>query len=272
MLKILWADRFARLGLICLAIFVILAVLAPWVGIYAPNQIDLIAESQPPSSTHFFGTDELGRDIWSRAWHGARISLTVGFVAVSLSILVGTLVGALAGFFGGRLDSFLMRTVDVLLSLPTIFLILTIQALLKPSIWNVMVVIGLTSWMGVARLVRAEFLKIKKQTFVLAKRAYGFSNVHLIFKTILPNAAGPLIVAATLGMAGAVMTESVLSFLGMGVQLPQASWGNMLQNAQESMLDAPWQSVVPGVLIFLTVLSLNFVGDAVRRYWNIKER
>jgi peptide/nickel transport system permease protein len=126
--------------------------------------------------------------------------------------------------------------------------------------------------MGVARLVRAEFLKIKKQTYVLAKRAYGFSNFHLIFKTILPNAAGPLIVAATLGMAGAVMTESVLSFLGMGVQLPQASWGNMLQNAQESMLDAPWQSVVPGVLIFLTVLSLNFVGDAVRRYWNIKER
>jgi peptide/nickel transport system permease protein len=252
-----------KFGIFILGMLVMCAVLAPVLAPYSPEEI-VESQTLAPSFKHLFGTDDLGRDIFSRTLYGARISLTVGFIAVIISILVGTLFGALAGYYGGIIDSMIMRFVDVMLAFPSIFLILAIQAMLTPNIYNVMVVIGLTSWMGVARLVRGEFLRIRELSYVEAARAIGCSDLRIIFKHILPNARAPIIVAATLGMAGAILTESALSFLGMGVQPPMPSWGNMLMDSQAYLFDAPWMSVIPGVLILLTVLSLYFVGEGLR--------
>jgi len=256
-----------RFGLIVLGIMIFLALFAP---IFAPYDPTLIVtdDTLPPSFSHWFGTDDLGRDIFSRVLFGSRISLTVGLVAVSISILLGTLIGAFAGYYGGFLDNLIMRLVDVMLAFPSIFLILAIQAMLTPNIYNVMVVIGLTSWMGVARLVRAEFLSLKERQFVEAARAIGCSDLRIMFRHILPNAVAPIVVAAALGMGGAILTESALSFLGMGVQPPMPSWGNMLMDAQAYLWDAPWMAVIPGILIFLAVLSLYFVGEGLREYLN----
>jgi peptide/nickel transport system permease protein len=260
-------SRFIRYGTLLFGFFLILCFLAPIFTHLDPNALDLDNIMAPPGLRHILGTDELGRDIFSRLLYGGRISLTVGCIAVVIAILLGTVIGAVAGFFGGRPDFLIMRFVDFVLALPIIFLILAIQVLLKPNIINVMIVIGFSSWMGVARLVRAEFLKIKNFTYIKAARAYGLTRRNIIFRKILPNALGPLVVAATLGMAGAVITESILSYLGLGVQPPFASWGNMLQNSQEYMLDAPWLVFAPGTCIFLTVLSLNFVGEGLRNKW-----
>lgn len=256
-------NKFAVLGLSVLVFFVAVAILAPVIAPYDQNDM-VDDETLPPSRAHLFGTDDLGRDIFSRAVYGARISLTVGIVAVTIAILIGTLLGATAGYFGGLIDGSIMRFVDVMLSFPSIFLILTIQAMLTPNIYNVMVVIGLTSWMGVARLVRGEYLRIRELQYVEAARAIGCSDLRIMFRHILPNAQAPIIVAATLGMAGAILTESALSFLGMGVQPPMPSWGNMLMDAQAYMRDAPWMAVIPGLLILITVLSLYFVGEGLR--------
>ncbi|MFA5839990.1 MAG: ABC transporter permease [Candidatus Margulisiibacteriota bacterium] len=252
-----------KFGLCILSFFVLMAIFAPLISPYDPSAI-LENDTFAPSAQHWFGTDDLGRDIFSRAVYGSRISLTVGIVAVFIAVLIGTLMGALAGYFGGWTDNLIMRFVDVMLAFPSIFLILAIQAMLTPNIYNVMIVIGLTSWMGVARLVRGEYLKIRELSYVEAAKAIGCSPARIIFRHILPNAMGPIIVAGTLGMAGAILTESSLSFLGMGVQPPMASWGNMLMDAQAYLLDAPWMAVIPGMLIFLTVLSLYFVGEGLR--------
>ncbi len=256
-------NKLAIFGLIVLSFFVLVAIFAPVIAPYDPGEIVEI-EPLPPSFKHLFGTDDLGRDLFSRAIYGARISLTVGIVAVTISILIGTLLGAAAGYFGGLIDGFIMRFVDVMLSFPSIFLILAIQAMLTPNIYNVMIVIGITSWMGVARLVRGEYLKIRELQYVEAAKAIGCSNSRIIFRHMLPNAQAPIIVAATLGMAGAILTESALSFLGMGVQPPMPSWGNMLMDAQAYMRDAPWMAIIPGLLILVTVLSLYFVGEGLR--------
>ncbi|MBU0672556.1 MAG: ABC transporter permease [Candidatus Margulisbacteria bacterium] len=256
-------NKFAIFGLLVLGFFVLVAIFAPLIAPYDPGEI-VESETLPPSFAHPFGTDDLGRDILSRAIYGARISLTVGIVAVTIAILIGTLFGAFAGYFGGWVDGIVMRFVDVMLSFPSIFLILAIQAMLTPNIYNVMIVIGLTSWMGVARLVRGEFLKIRELQYVEAAKAIGCSNPRIIFRHMLPNAQAPIIVAATLGMAGAILTESALSFLGMGVQPPMPSWGNMLMDAQAYMRDAPWMAIIPGLLILVTVLSLYFVGEGLR--------
>ncbi len=256
-------NRLTLFGLIVLSIFIVLAVLAPVIAPYDPSDI-IEDEIQGPSTKHWFGTDDLGRDLFSRALYGARISLTVGIVAVTIAILIGTLLGALSGYYGGWVDTIIMRFVDIMLAFPSIFLILTIQVMLTPSIYNVMIVIGLTSWMGVSRLVRGEFLTLRERQYVEAARAIGCSNSRIIFRHILPNAQAPIIVAATLGMAGAILTESALSFLGLGVQPPTASWGNMLMDAQAYMRDAPWMAIIPGLLILLTVLSLYFVGEGLR--------
>lgn len=260
-------NKLAIFGLLVLVFFVLVAIFAPVIAPYDPDEI-VEDETLPPSWKHLFGTDDLGRDIFSRAVFGARISLTVGIVAVSIAILIGTLMGATAGYFGGLIDGFIMRFVDVMLSFPSIFLILAIQAMLTPNIYNVMIVIGLTSWMGVARLVRGEYLKIRELQYVEAARAIGCSDRRIIFRHILPNAQAPIIVAATLGMAGAILTESALSFLGMGVQPPMPSWGNMLMDAQAYMRDAPWMAIIPGLLILTTVLSLYFVGEGLREALN----
>ncbi|MCX5726765.1 MAG: ABC transporter permease [Candidatus Saganbacteria bacterium] len=256
-------NKLAVFGLIVLALMAIFAIFAPLLSPYNPDSI-VENETLAPSLGHLFGTDDIGRNVFSRALYGARISLTVGLVAVSISILIGTLFGAVAGFYGGLIDTFIMRFVDVMLAFPSIFLILAIQVMLTPNIYNVMVVIGLTSWMGVARLVRGEFLTLKERQFVEAARAIGASDLRIIMRHILPNAMAPIIVAATLGMGGAILTESALSFLGLGVQPPMASWGNMLMDAQAYMRDAPWMAVIPGLLILITVLSLYFVGEGLR--------
>lgn len=262
-------NKFALFGMIVLGIFVLLAIFAPVIAPYEYYEI-VENETLAPSFKHPFGTDDLGRDIFSRALYGARISLTVGFVAVIIAILIGTSLGALAGYFGEWVDNVIMRFVDVMLAFPSIFLILAIQVMLTPNIYNVMIVIGITSWMGVARLVRGEFLRIRELSYVEAARAVGCSNLRIIFRHILPNAQAPIIVAATLGMAGAILTESALSFLGLGVQPPTPSWGNMLMDAQAYMWDAPWMAIIPGILILLAVLSLYFVGEGLREKLNVR--
>ena len=263
-------NKLALTGLIILATLFILAVFAPVIAPYNPNEIieDHIAA---PSLSHIFGTDDLGRDIFSRLIFGGRVSLSVAVIAVAVSLTIGILLGCISGYYGGILDEVIMRFTDIMLSFPTIFLILAIQSVLTPNIFNVMIVIGATSWMGIARLVRGEFLALKEREFVEAARAIGCSDLRVIFRHILPNSLPPVIVAGTLGMAGAILTESALSFLGLGVQPPMPSWGNMLMDSQSYLLDAPWMAVIPGLIIVLAVLSLYFVGEALRKELNPKE-
>jgi peptide/nickel transport system permease protein len=229
-----------------------------------PAAIDISKSLLPPSWAHPLGTDDLGREVLVRLLYGARISLLVGFVAVGISTLIGILCGALAGYYGGWIDAVIMRFVDIMLCFPTFFLILAVIAFLDPSIWNIMIVIGLTSWMGVARLVRAEFLSLRQRDFVQAARALGASDMRLIFRHILPNALSPVLVSATLGIAGAILTESALSFLGIGVQPPTPSWGNMLIIGKQTLGSAWWLSVFPGLAILITVLGYNLLGEGIR--------
>ncbi|MFZ0050271.1 MAG: ABC transporter permease [Desulfobaccales bacterium] len=260
----LWHNRLAISGLaLVLGLFAV-ALLARWLAPYDPDFIDLKQVLMPPSPAHLLGTDTLGRDVLSRIIFGARVSLLVGFVAVGIATLIGLLVGALAGYYGGVLDQILMRLVDLMLCFPTIFLILAVIAVLGPSIWNIMAVIGLTSWMGVARLVRAEFLSLREREFVVAARALGASDARLIWRHLLPNALTPVMVSATLGVAGAILVESSLSFLGLGVQPPTPSWGNMLTMGKDNIEIAWWLSVFPGLAILLTVMSYNLLGEGIR--------
>lgn len=250
-------------GIIVLCLFAV-AVFAPFIAPYNPNAIDVKHVLEAPSISHPFGTDDLGRDILSRVIHGSWISLQVGFVAVGIATIIGVILGSLSGYYGGWLDTIIMRFVDIMLSIPTFFLILAVIAMLEPSIWNIMIVIGITSWMGVARLVRAEFLSLKEMEFVIAARALGASDFRIIFRHILPNAMSPVLVSAVLGIAGAVLVESALSFLGIGVQPPQASWGNILTIGKDNIEIAWWISVFPGLAIFVTVLAYNLLGEGIR--------
>jgi peptide/nickel transport system permease protein len=250
-------------GIIVLTIFSI-ALLAPLLSPYDPTLIDVTKILAAPDSTHPLGTDELGRDVLSRIFLGARISLLVGFVAVGIAILIGIVLGAVSGYYGGRLDDILMRFVDMMLAIPTFFLILAVIALLKPSIWNIMVVIGVTSWMGVARLVRGQFLSLKEMDYVQAARSTGAGDIRIIFYHILPNAMAPVYVSAVLGIAGAILLESSLSFLGLGVQPPTPSWGSILTSGKDNIEIAWWLSLFPGLAIFLTVLGYNLLGEGLR--------
>ncbi|MDQ7821861.1 MAG: ABC transporter permease [Candidatus Eremiobacteraeota bacterium] len=259
-------NRLAVAGFLVILLMVLVALTCGLYSPYPPDRQDLSFEGvpQPPGGAHLFGTDNYGRDVFSRALYGTRISLLVGILAVSLYMLIGILLGSFAGYYGGWVDGLIMRVVDVMLSIPTFFFILAIQVLLSPSVFNVIVVIGLTSWAGPTRLVRGQVLALKETAFIEAARACGASDSHIIFRHIIPNCLAPVIVMATLGVAGAILTESVLSFLGLGVQEPQASWGNMLMRAQEYISTAPWMALYPGVLIMLTVLSFNFMGEGIR--------
>jgi peptide/nickel transport system permease protein len=257
-------NRMAMTGLaLVLALFVV-SICAPWLSPYDPNQIDLKQVLMPPSPAHLLGTDTLGRDVLSRIIYGSRVSLKVGFVAVGLATLIGLIVGALAGYYGGWVDQVLMRLVDLMLCFPAFFLILAVIAVLQPSIYVIMAVIGLTSWMGVARLVRAEFLTLREREFVTAARALGASDIRLILRHMLPNALAPVMVSATLGVAGAILTESALSFLGLGVQPPTPSWGNILTAGKDNIEIAWWLSVFPGLAILVTVMSYNLLGEGIR--------
>jgi len=259
----LYRNRMALAGgLIVLGMF-ILAAIAPLVSA-DPGAIDISQRLQPPSWTHPLGTDDLGRDVLVRILYGARISLLVGFVAVGIATFIGILLGALAGYYGRWIDAVIMRFVDIMLCFPAFFLILAVIAFLEPSSWNIMIIIGLTGWMGVARLVRAEFLSLRERDFVQAVRALGARDGRIIFRHILPNALSPVLVSATLGVAGAIQTESALSFLGIGVQPPTPSWGNMLIAGKQTLGSAWWLSVFPGLAILVTVLGYNLLGEGIR--------
>lgn len=287
-LKVFWRrfkkHKLAVAGLCVLIILYSMAIFAPLLAPYDPagTMDDLLFIDKAPTykpyqdinmegveatfPPNYFGRDELGRDVFSRCLYAGRVSLTVGFVSVTIYITIGTIWGSLAGYYGGWIDNLMMRVVDAIMSIPTLILLITVMTIFKPSIYNVMVVIGITGWTGIARYVRAEFLSLKKRDFTEAARCIGAKNRRIIFRHILPNAMAPIIVSATMGIAGAILTESTLSYLGLGVQPPDASWGNMLSNAQElsTMLDAPWKAFYPGMFIFITVLSFNFFGDGLR--------
>jgi peptide/nickel transport system permease protein len=256
-------NRLALTGLIILIPMFLCAIFAPFVSPHNPFEPDLKNVLAGPSLSHPFGTDMLGRDVLSRVIYGSRISLLVGFVSVGIATLIGLVLGALSGYYGGVIDELIMRFVDLMMCFPTFFLILAVIAFLEPSIWNIMVVIGLTSWMGISRLVRAEFLSIKGKEFVLAARAQGLPNRKIIFGHVLPNALAPVYVVATLGVGGAILTESALSFLGIGVQPPTASWGNILAQAKDNIEIAWWLSLYPGLAIFLTVMGYNLLGEGL---------
>ncbi|OGP53230.1 MAG: peptide ABC transporter permease [Deltaproteobacteria bacterium RBG_13_52_11] len=251
-------------GAIVVSFLFISALLAPLIAPYDPSFIDAEQVLTPPSRAHLLGTDQLGRDVLSRIIWGGRISLLVGFVAVGITTLIGVILGALAGYYGRGVDGIIMRFVDIMLCFPTFFLILAVIALLEPSILNIMVVIGLTSWMGVARLVRAEFLSLKGREFVVAARAQGAIDLRIIFSHILPNAMAPVFVAAILGIGAAILTESALSFLGIGVQPPTPSWGNILTAGKDNIEIAYWLSLYPGLAILITVLGYNLLGEGLR--------
>jgi peptide/nickel transport system permease protein len=235
-------------------------------------------EDAPPFGVYLLGTDELGRDVFARMLEGTPVSLTIGFVAVGISISVGILLGGLAGFYGRirlgliTVDTLIMRFVDIMLCFPTFFLILTVVALLPPSIYNIMIVIGLTSWMGTARLVRAEFLSLREQDYVMAARSQAIPEMRIIFQHIVPNAIAPVLVSATIGVATAILTESALSFLGFGVQPPDATWGNILSDGKGYIFDAPWLTFTPGFTILFVVLAFNLCGEGLREAYNPKLR
>jgi len=257
-------NQLALIGggvVICLATLAILApVIAPW----DPNRPDIKKILLSPSRAHVLGTDNLGRDVLSRMLYGSRVSLAVGFVSVGIATAIGIVLGSIAGYNGGPVDGFVMRLVDLMLVFPRFFLLLAALAFLTPSIWTIMVVIGLTGWMGVTRLVRAEFLSLKEREFVLWSQNIGASGFRVIWRHILPNAVAPVLVAMTLGIPAAILTESGLSFLGLGVQPPFATWGNILNEGKDAIEIAWWLSLYPGLAILVTVLSYNLLGEGIR--------
>ena len=257
-------NPLALAGLIIIGIISIMAIFAPLIAPFDPDAINVKNILLSPSSNHLMGTDGLGRDVYSRMLFGARISLLVGIVAVGIATIIGIVLGAIAGFYRGWVDTIIMRLVDIMLSIPTFFLILAVIAFLTPSIWNIMIVIGLTSWMGVTRLVRAEFLSLRNREFVLASQTLGAKDSRLIFRQLLPNSLTPIIVSSVLGIASAVLVESGLSFLGLGVQAPQASWGNILTDGKEYIEFAWWLSLFPGLAILITVMGYNLLGEGLR--------
>jgi peptide/nickel transport system permease protein len=261
-------NRLAVAAGIVLFLICFMAATAPLLATHNPTLIHLSRDAikVAPSPEHIMGTDHLGRDVWSRMLFGARVSLMVGFLTMIISVTLGSAYGAVSGYYGGRLDAVMMRAVDIFLSLPTLFLLILLAAFVSPGFLGIAVIIGLTSWMRVARLVRGQFLSLKEQEFVEASRALGYSNSRIIFVHILPNVTAPIIVNATLMVSYAILIESVLSFLGFGGQAGQFSWGSMLNAAQDIILlrDAPWVAFFPGLAIFITVLCFNLFGDGLR--------
>lgn len=270
----LGASRLAVGGLVVIVVLVVISVsfyIMELTGMkwpYDPDATNVASRFLAPSFTHLLGTDHLGRDVLARMLFGARISLVVGFVAVGIAVTIGIVVGAVAGHFGGRIDNFLMRLVDIVICFPRFFLILTVVALVKPSLWNIIIVLGVTGWTGTARLIRGEILSLRERDFVQAARAMGANASRIILRHLVPNALTPVLVSATLGVAGAILTEAGLSFLGFGVQPPQATWGNILTEGRLYIFDAWWLTVFPGLAILVTVLAFNLVGEGIRDAWD----
>lgn len=259
-------NKMALLGLIILIILILAAIFADQIANYDLVVIkqNLRDRLQPPSSKHWLGTDEFGRDIFARIVHGARVSLTVGIVAVSISIIVGGMLGAISGFYGGKLDNFIMRAMDVFLAVPSILLAIAIVSALGPSIINLMIAISISSVPRYARIVRASVLSIRDQEFIEAARAIGASNTRIILRHIIPNSLAPVIVQGTLGVASAILSTAGLSFIGLGIQPPAPEWGSMLSGGRQYLRYAWWVTTFPGVAIMITILSLNLLGDGLR--------
>jgi peptide/nickel transport system permease protein len=259
-------HRLAVAGAFVLALVALVAIFAPLVATHDPNYTDLRAARQAPSRDHLLGTDEIGRDVFSRVVYGARVSLSVGLVSVAISTAIGTVLGAISGYYGGFVDSLIQRLTDTMMCFPNLVIIIALVAILGPSIYNVMLVIGLLTWPSICRLVRGQFLSLREKEFVEAARALGVRDRRLIFRHILPNAIAPITVSATFGVASAILTEAGLSFLGMGVQPPAPSWGNLINTAQAAAVLhlMPWLWIPPGTMIAISVLSINFIGDGLR--------
>jgi peptide/nickel transport system permease protein len=266
-------HRLAVAGLIVLTLLALSALLAPIIAPYDPNALSTSERLEGPSKDHWFGTDDVGRDIFSRVLYGGRISLLIGIGATAVALLIGTMIGALSGFFGGFVDNLLMRAVDVFLSFPSLFILIVLATIIRTnnhlreysgSIWPIAIVIGGLSWMALARIVRATFLSLREKEFVEAARSAGAGNFRIMFRHILPNTLGPIIVQGTLLIAATIITESGLSYLGFGVQPPTATWGTLLDDAQGKMRQLPMFAIAPGMMIFLTVMSINYVGDGLR--------
>jgi peptide/nickel transport system permease protein len=266
-------HRLAVAGLVVLVLLVLSAALAPLIAPYDPNALSTSERLEGPSRDHWLGTDDVGRDIFSRVIYGGRISLLIGIGATGVALLIGTLIGALSGYFGGFVDNLLMRAVDVFLSFPSLFILIVLATVIRTnahlreysgSIWPIAIVIGGLSWMALARIVRATFLSLREKEFVEAARAAGAGNFRIMFRHILPNTLGPIIVQGTLLIAATIITESGLSYLGFGVQPPTATWGTLLDDAQGKMSKLPMFAIAPGMMIFLTVMSINYVGDGLR--------
>jgi len=262
--KALSRNRLALVGGVVVLFLAALAILAPTLAPWDPNRPDVKKILNAPSRAHLLGTDQLGRDVFSRMLYGSRVSLAVGFVSVGIAAAIGIVLGSVAGYNGGTVDGFVMRLVDLMLVFPRFFLLLAVLAFLTPSIWTIMAVIGLTGWMGVTRLVRAEFLSLKEREFVVWSQNVGATGFRVIWRHILPNALAPVLVAMTLGIPAAILTESGLSFLGIGVPPPHATWGNILNEGKETIEIGWWLSVYPGLAILVTVLSYNLLGEGIR--------
>jgi peptide/nickel transport system permease protein len=266
------SHRLALLGLAMITLLTLACVLGPYLLPYDSLHIDLRARFAPPmTGNHYLGTDPLGRDLAARLLMAGRISLLVGFSAMLLSIVIGTLVGVVAGYRGGWISAVLMRTVDGFLSFPSIFLVLALAAALRPSPVMITVIIAITKWMEVARIVEAEVRSLREREFVQAGRMLGLSGTHIMFREILPNAMGPIIVAASLTVARAILLEAYISFLGFGIQPPLPSWGNMLNGAQQYLDRAPWLAIIPGAAITIAVTSFNFIGDGLRDALDVRD-
>jgi peptide/nickel transport system permease protein len=269
-------HRPAMIGSAIILIFALAAIFASYLSPYDPNRTALDSMLEPPSAQHWMGTDELGRDLLTRILYGGRVSLSIGVMAMALAVTVGALVGGLAGFYGGWVDNLLMRFTDMMLAFPQLFVLIILAIALRDlpiealrgtafaSILSIVLVIGVLAWMQVARLVRASFLSLKEKEFTEAARCVGVSNARIMIRHLLPNAMSPIIVAATFRVATSMITEAGLSYLGFGVQPPTATWGNMLKNAQEQMTRAPWTAIFPGLMIFIAVIAINFIGDGLR--------
>lgn len=263
----------AAIGLVLLSLFVVCAVFAPWLAPQDPAQIALKARLMGPSATHWFGTDELGRDILSRVLFGARISLVVAVSVVGLSLVIGIVAGCAAGFYGGWVDTVVnVYVMNAFLSLPGILLAIAFVAFMGPGLGNLILALAISGWVGYARLVRGQVMAVKEREFVEAARALGASNARIITRHILPNIVQPLIVQAAIGMAAAVLAEATLSFLGLGIPPPAASWGSMLNDARSHLFDSPHLVFFPAMAVMLSVLSFNFIGDALRDYLDPRTR
>lgn len=257
-------NRMATAGLLILGVIVAASLLGPLLSPYQAEALDVTNRYQTPSLAHPMGTDDLGRDVLTRVLAGGRLSLAVGALATVVALAIGITIGAIAGFRPGWVDNVLMRLVDLALSLPDLFLLILATALIGPSVVSIVIIISLVRWMNVARLVRASFLSLREREFVEAARATGAGPLRIVLRHLLPNSLSPVIVAGTLGVASAIIAESTLSFLGLGLQPPASSWGSMLRTAQSQLFTNPWLAVFPGAMIFLTVIAINFIGDGLR--------